>query len=129
MDKLEKHASRPVAEPDTETDCAAFERFDEFSEVQVQAALLLLEGESAAATARALEINRSTVFAWKADPEFARLLADLRRALVERAWSTLLAARLRAAHTVVRLLDSRDDAVALRAAQSVLNLDHKQGCP
>jgi len=128
MSSNSNQQASPPAGTAAVAESAAFQRFDAFTDVQVRAALLLVQGKSAAATARALEINRSTVFAWKADPEFARLLADMRTALVERAWSTLIAARVHAAHTVVKLLDSKDAAVALRAAQSILNLDHKQGC-
>jgi hypothetical protein len=82
----------------------------------------LLAGATDVQAAKAAGVERITVYAWRHEfPEFAAELRKRQDAMLDRAMRTLFAGLEKAAKTVVTLTRARDEAVRLRAADSVLD--------
>jgi hypothetical protein len=92
------------------------------SEKDVVFALALASGTTTAAAAVQTGVSRRTLERRLAEPEFRRLVADLRGQLVARALGRLADTMTRAADALAGLLDTPDDRVRLRAARAVLSL-------
>jgi DeoR/GlpR family transcriptional regulator of sugar metabolism len=92
------------------------------SEKKVALALALASGVSVSAAAEQAGVSESTVRRRLAKPAFRRLVARLRGQMLEAALGRLAENMTRAADKVARLLDSADEAVALRAARTLMTL-------
>lgn len=90
-------------------------------------ALLVSQGRTVGEIAESLKINRKTVSRLKGDHRFAQLVRDLQAATIERSVSILVHARVRAANTMITLLNSQNPAIALRAATMIL--EHSDESP
>lgn len=93
---------------------------EKLNEKQQRALELLVEGKSLAQVAGAIGISRATLWRWRALPDFARALAEVRSASLEAAAHTLAEASRAAVDTFVELLGSDSDSVRLGAAREVL---------
>ena len=85
-------------------------------------ALALASGMTAAAAAEQEQVSLRTVRRRLANPAFRRLVARLRGQMLEAALGRLAENMTRAADKVARLLDSGNEAVALRAARTLMSL-------
>ena len=85
-------------------------------------AAALASGLSASAAARKMELSLSTVQRRTADPEFRRLVSDLRGEMLSSALGRMTDNLTRAADTVAGLLDAEDPAIRLRAARAMFTL-------
>jgi hypothetical protein len=85
-------------------------------------AAALASGTTASDAARHLELSLSTVNRRMDDPEFRRLVADLRDEMFAAALDRITDHMTRAADTVAALLDSEVPAVRLRAARALFTL-------
>jgi hypothetical protein len=92
------------------------------AEKKVALALALASGMTAAAAAEQEQVSLRTVRRRLANPAFRRLVARLRGQMLEAALGRMAENMTRAADKVARLLDSADEAVALRAARTLLSL-------
>jgi len=82
----------------------------------------LLAGATDVQAAKAAGVDRVTVYTWRHDfPDFAAELRKRQDEMYDRAMRTLYTGLERAAKTVVALTRGRDEAVRLRAADSVLD--------
>jgi len=92
------------------------------SEKKVALALALASGLSIAAAAQQAGVSESTVRRRLARPAFRRLVARLRGQMLEAALGRMAENMTRAADKVARLIDSDNEAVALRAARTLMSL-------
>ncbi len=67
-------------------------------------------------------IDRSTWWRWNQDPAFKAALADERNRLIDDAMDTLRLNLAGAYDVIVALMSSKDEAVALRAAQALTDV-------
>jgi hypothetical protein len=88
-----------------------------------QAALLLAAGRSTAQAAAA----RRTILRWTKNKEFAARVTRLRTGLFKRSGGVSARCTTHAASHPGRLLESKDEGVALPAAPSVLGLTKRSG--
>lgn len=96
------------------------------SEVTRERALdSLLSGATIAAAADACGVNEKTVDSWLREPEFRSELLARSRAISDGAMTTLIAANTIAAGKMIELLESPDHRVALKAAETILNMGAK----
>jgi hypothetical protein len=94
-----------------------------FTAKQERVATLLAGGMTARAAAAEAGCAERTVGGWLAVlPGYAAYVVRLRDAAVGRAVALLGAAATKAATTLIRLLDSADEPVKLRAATSLLDM-------
>lgn len=87
---------------------------------QEQAALLLVSGQSVQETADQLGVHRTTLWHWRNLETFQAYLNALRSDVRDEATEGIVALHQKAVGTVERMLDSENDATALRAAALVL---------
>jgi DeoR/GlpR family transcriptional regulator of sugar metabolism len=92
------------------------------SEKKVALALALASGLSIAAAAQQAGVSESTVRRRLARPAFRRLVARLRGQMLEAALGRMAENMTRAADKVARLIDSDNEAIALRAARTLMSL-------
>jgi transposase-like protein len=85
-------------------------------------ALALASGMTVVAAAEQAGVSESTVHRKLKQPAFRRLVARLRGQMLDAALGRLAENMTRAADKVARLLDSADEAVALRAARTLMSL-------
>lgn len=91
-------------------------------EKKVALALALASGMSVPAAAEQAQVCERTVRRRLAKPGFRRFVARLRGQMLEAALGRMAENMTRAADKVARLLDSADEAVALRAARTLMSL-------
>jgi hypothetical protein len=96
--------------------------FDTAEKKSVALALALASGLTAAAAAEQEQVSLRTVRRCLAKPAFRRLVARLRGQMLEAALGRMAENMTRAADKVARLLDSDNEAVALRAARTLMSL-------
>lgn len=97
------------------------EGIDGLDAKKVAALSLLAFGESPPRVAKTVGVNRTTVWRWTQEPEFAAVLAELHRDLTEIAKKRLRALAQSAVDTLDDLLESDDTRAALGAANSILD--------
>ena len=85
-------------------------------------ALALASGLTVVAAAEQAQVSESTVHRRLKQPAFRRLVARLRNQMLEAALGRMAENMTRAADKVARLLDSDNEAIALRAARTLLSL-------
>jgi transposase-like protein len=105
---------------------------EQLTPLQTQAVSRLLAGQSVAAVARELDIDRSTLYAWRKHPHFSLILSQARARQAEIVTSALQDLAETAVDTIRDLMLSSDTpaAVRLRAAQAVLqNLPAPESAP
>jgi hypothetical protein len=88
-------------------------------------ATALATGASASAAARQMDLSISTVKRRMADPDFRKLVCDLRQEVFTAALGRMTDNMTRAADAVSALLDAEQPAVRLRAARTLLTLGLK----
>jgi len=88
----------------------------------VALALALASGLSVLAAAEQAQVSESTAHRYLKKPAFRRLVARLRGQMLEAALGRMAENMTRAADKVARLLDSADEAIALRAARTLMSL-------
>lgn len=84
--------------------------------------MALAAGASASDAARQLEVSLSTIKRRMADPDFRRLVADLRAEMLHRALGRVTDNMTRAADTLANRLDDPNPAIGIRAARALLTL-------
>jgi transposase-like protein len=92
------------------------------AEKKLALALALASGLSITAAAEHVGVSESTVHRRLKKPAFRRLIANLRGQTLEAALGRMAANMTRAADKIARLLDSDNEAVALRAARTLMSL-------
>jgi hypothetical protein len=85
-------------------------------------ATALASGSSASTAARQMDLSLSTVKRRMADPEFCRLISDLRGEMLSAALGRMTDNLTRAADTFAGLLDAEDPGVRLRAARALFTV-------
>jgi hypothetical protein len=88
-------------------------------EKDVLLATAIASGATASAAAQQLELSRSTVERRMAEPQFRRLVADLRGEMVASALGRMADNLTRAAESVAALLDAPEPHLRLRAARAL----------
>jgi len=88
-------------------------------------AMAIASGASASSAAREMELSLSTVQRRMADPEFRKLVAELRREMLTSALGRVSHNMTRAADTVAALLDAEEPHIRLRAARALMTLGLK----
>jgi hypothetical protein len=88
-------------------------------EKDVLLATAIASGATASAAAKQLELSRSTVERRLAEPQFRRLVADLRGEMVASALGRMADNLTRAAESVAALLDAPEPHLRLRAARAL----------
>jgi DeoR/GlpR family transcriptional regulator of sugar metabolism len=91
-------------------------------EKKVALALALASGLSVTAAAGQAGVSESTARRRLAKPAFRRLVARLRGQMLEAALGRMAENMTRAADKVARLIDSDNEAIALRAARTLMSL-------
>lgn len=81
---------------------------------------LMLKSTSVVEVAATMGVHRSTVHRWLADPDFQHELSERRDDFLERTFDLQAYASTLAATRLIELLDSPDERVALRAAQTLV---------
>jgi hypothetical protein len=90
---------------------------------QVKVAALLVTGRTARDVASELKITPETISIWKRNPDFQRLLVQLKAEAMVHCRDTIASAVVDAAQTLVRLVrEGRSEEVRRRAALDVLDL-------
>ena len=89
------------------------------------AAVALAAGKTAAEAATAAGVSARTVVGWRAAPEFAARVAELRAAMVSAAAGRLADGMAAAADVMRALLGSADEGVRHRAAAKLLEVGLK----
>ena len=90
---------------------------------RARAVALMLEGRPVKEVAATLKVHRGTVHRWRADPEFEHELSLRRDEFVQKTFGLQVYASTLAVHKLTELLDSHDERVALRAAQTLAMLE------
>jgi hypothetical protein len=91
---------------------------------QAAALDLLLAGQTITAAAAAVGVARETVSRWRnSDPAFMGALNSALQSAHDAMTKKLLDARARAIDTLADLLDSDDQAIALKSAAALLRVD------
>ncbi len=85
-----------------------------------RAALLLSLGKTVAATAKAVGVAESTLYAWRRKPAFRRMVSAYRSQLVSEAVGRLSRDMTAAAAELRKLLRSKSEATRLRAATTII---------
>ncbi len=85
-------------------------------------ALILASGVTITSAAEQTQVCRKTVQRKLADPEFRKLVSDLRRQMFTDALGRMAEHATRAADALGTLVDGDDPALRLRAARAVLSL-------
>jgi hypothetical protein len=83
-------------------------------------ALVLAAGGTVRAAAAKAKVSERTARNWLAEDAFRARVEQLRAAILERTMSMTIKASTKAAATLARLLDSKDDRVKLGAARAIL---------
>src|SRR5262245_50000279 len=83
-------------------------------------ALALAAGGTVRAGAAKAKVSERTARNWLAEDAFRARVEELRAAMLERTMSTTIKASTRAAATLAKLLESKDDRVKLGAAKALL---------
>ena len=90
---------------------------------QAAALDLLLSGQTVTATAAAVGLARETVSRWRnSDPAFMAAYNAAIQSAYDAGQARLLDARARAVERLAALVDSKDEATALKAAASLLRV-------
>jgi transposase-like protein len=89
---------------------------------QEQAALLLSTGLSAVSVAKLISVAPETVSRWKSNPDFQALVNEHQTEKVTIAREQLRESAKKAASTIDSLLDSKNEAIKLKAALALLHL-------
>lgn len=105
--------------PDGPAAGEAASRRDGLDAKREHAVALLLQGRSVTEVAGIIKVHRSTVHRWRTDPDFERELSRRRDEFLEKAFDLQAYASALAVHKLIQLLDSKDERVALRAAQTL----------
>jgi hypothetical protein len=79
------------------------------------------EGHSVAAAARAIGVPERTARLWASKPEFKTAVADIRRSVVSQTVGILSRASVKATGRLVKLTESADEDIALKASNSLLD--------
>ena len=85
-----------------------------------QVALHLASGATVRATAAKCGVSERTVHGWLKEPDFAGLVDDLRRQMLERGMAVLMANTTRASRTLAKLLEHKNARIRLSAAKALL---------
>jgi hypothetical protein len=83
-------------------------------------ALALASGRTARARASACGVAERTIAYWLTEPGFLARVEELRSALLERTMARLIRGTTKAQARLCKLVGSKDDKLALRAAVAVL---------
>mgnify|MGYP000940715831 CR=1 FL=1 len=98
--------------------------------LQEQAITLLIAGNSITDTAKALEIDRGTLYNWLNNNNFESEYNQMRAEYKEQARNNLLHLYSEAIETIKKLLNSQNETISFKTAifilQSVLDYDTKQ---
>ncbi len=95
--------------------------------LRAEALVLLVQGLPITHIADVLQVHRSTVHRWIADPEFQRDLALYRDLLIEETFDLQVLASKRATLRLIELMESDDPRIALSAIKTAAPLkDHYQ---
>ena len=94
----------------------------ELSPQQTRALTLLLNGKSVSETAELVEVSRSTVYNWMADPTFRDELQQAQRAVVQEAITYLANSSMEAAQTLIKIANAPEvpASVRLQAIKMIL---------
>ena len=92
------------------------------TEKNLDAALALAAAGKPADVAQQFGVSRRTVDRWLSEPAFRRIVWDLRQQMVAAAVGRMADHMTLAADALVKLLDSDDAAVRLRACRAILSL-------
>ena len=87
---------------------------------QEQAALMLAAGLSVTATAASIGMDRATVSQWQNISEFDSLVAQERQEMMAATHGKMMQLAQKATATLERLVDSKNERIALSAALGVL---------
>ena len=87
---------------------------------KVQAIALMVRGVSVVEVAASVEVHRSTIHRWLAEAAFLRELSNRREEFLDRTFNLQACGSSLAAMKLIELLDSQDEKVALRAAQTLV---------
>ena len=91
---------------------------------QAAALDLLLAGQTVTAAAAAVGVTRETVSRWRnGDPNFQAAYNAALQSAYDAATARLLDARAKALDRLTALVDSKDEATALKAAAALLRVD------
>lgn len=80
----------------------------------------LLASSSMEEACRRAKINKTTVYEWLKNKAFRNELGSQRNAVIEHALDTLKTAMAKATETLIKHLDSEQENISIRAAQSVI---------
>lgn len=84
--------------------------------------LALATTRTLSAASREAGVSRSTIYSWMQEPGFREAVGQMRHRFFEEAAELLLAGQAKAVSRLLEGLDSRDPALRLRSATSILEL-------
>jgi hypothetical protein len=87
---------------------------------KAQAIALMVRGAPVVEVAANVDVHRSTIHRWLAEPDFLRELSNRRDEFLDRTFDLQAYGSSLAATKLIELLDSQDERVALRAAQTLV---------
>lgn len=94
---------------------------------QAQALEMLMAGQTVTETAAALGIARETVSRWRSkDPTFKAAYNDALKSSWEASRTRLLEARVKAVNRLIELIDSENEAMALKACMALMRFEVKE---
>lgn len=91
------------------------------SDKQIKSIPKILANRTIEAGCIAAGIDRSSYFRWLKDPAFETEIKTQRKQIVDAAYALLQQAHEKAAQALIELLDTDDERVKIRAAESILD--------
>ena len=92
---------------------------------QHQAAMLLGTGHTIVATAKAVRVDKSSIYRWLEDDEFSRFVEGMKNKAFDESMRVVANATTEAAFKLKSLLKSQDESIGLRAASELFNTAFK----
>jgi len=97
----------------------------ELTSTQLKAIGYILDSSSIEEAAKKAKISRGTVYNWLKDHNFKKILERERNTLFFESLSLLKQANIKAARTLIDLLESRDESTRRLAAKEIINMSLK----
>ena len=97
----------------------------ELTDRQRRVIAFLLDSPSTEEACRRAKINKTTVYEWLKDERFRHELQRQRDTITQHALDTLKSSIGKAAETLVKHLDSEDERISIRAAESIIEFSQK----